>query len=100
MKDILLLNKIAKIRAELSGNFCRRCNYCAPCAAGINIPAVFLFSGYLERYGLEKWARERYATLSVKASACIECGICETRCPYQLPIREMMRKSAQEFDTV
>ena len=94
------LNKIAKIRAELSGNFCRRCNYCAPCAAGINIPAVFLFSGYLERYGLEKWARERYATLSVKASACIECGICETRCPYQLPIREMMRKSAQEFDTV
>ena len=94
------LNKIAKIRADLSGNFCRRCNYCAPCAAGINIPAVFLFSGYLERYGLEKWARERYATLPVKASACIECGICETRCPYQLPIREMMRKSAQEFDTV
>lgn len=86
-----------KVRAELGQNFCRRCNYCAPCAAGINIPSVFLFQGYLRRYGLAGWARERYATLPVKASACVQCGACETRCPYQLPIRQMMRKAAQDF---
>ena len=86
-----------KVRAELGQNFCRRCNYCAPCAAGINIPSVFLFQGYLCRYGLAGWARERYATLPVKASACVQCGACETRCPYQLPIRQMMAEAAKDF---
>ena len=86
-----------KVRAELGQNFCRRCNYCAPCAAGINIPSVFLFQGYLRRYGLAGWARERYATLPVKASACVQCGACETRCPYQLPIRQMLKKVAADF---
>ena len=91
------MEKIAEIRRELGTNFCRRCNYCAPCAVGISIPSVFLFGGYLERYGLETWARERYATLPVKASACVECGVCETRCPYELPIREMLKKCATAF---
>lgn len=91
------LGKIEAIRKELGSQFCRRCNYCAPCAAGIAIPSVFLFTGYLERYGLEGWARERYNSLEVTASACIECGICETRCPYELPIREMMKNSAKKF---
>ena len=90
-------NSIRKIREELGNNFCRRCNYCAPCTVGINIPGVFLFQGYLDRYGLEGWARDRYATLSVKASACIECGACESRCPYNLPIREMLRDAAGKF---
>ncbi|MDO4678308.1 MAG: aldo/keto reductase [Blautia sp.] len=89
--------EIAGIREQLGSNFCRRCNYCAPCTAGINIPSVFLFAGYLERYDLGDWARDRYNSLAVKASACVECGECETRCPYHLPIREMLKKCAQEF---
>ncbi len=86
-----------KIRRELGNNFCRRCNYCAPCTVGISIPNVFLFAGYLERYGLGDWARDRYSALPVKAGACIECGACEQRCPYELPIREMLKKAAAEF---
>lgn len=89
--------EIAGVRRVLGENFCRRCNYCAPCTVGISIPSVFLFAGYLERYGLTGWAHERYATLKVKASACIGCGKCETRCPYHLPIREMLKRSAAEF---
>ena len=89
--------KMDQIRQELGSNFCRRCNYCAPCSQGISISSVFLFEGYLARYGLEGWARERYATLDKKASACIQCGVCETRCPYELPIREMLAKAAAEF---
>ncbi len=88
---------IQSIRSALGSNFCRRCNYCAPCAAGISIPSVFLFDGYLSRYGLEDWARERYAALGVKASACIGCGACESRCPYQLPIRQMLKTAAGHF---
>ena len=91
------LEAIEQVKQQLGQNFCRRCNYCAPCTVGINIPSVFLFEGYLNRYGLQRWAKERYATLSVKASACVECGACETRCPYELPIRKMLKQAAQEF---
>jgi len=91
------LAKIEAVRKELGTQFCRRCNYCAPCTVGINIPGVFLFDGYLSRYGLEDWARSRYATLSKKASDCIGCGICEGRCPYNLPIRAMLKKAAKNF---
>ena len=86
-----------KIRSQLGTQFCRRCNYCAPCTVGIQIPSCFLFHGYLERYGLAGWAHERYDTLTVKAGACIGCGKCETRCPYNLPIRDMLKKVAQDF---
>ena len=88
---------IGQVRSELGTNFCRRCNYCQPCAAGINISGVFLFEGYLSRYGLADWAKGRYATLSVKASACIGCGACEDRCPYGLPIRKMLKAAAEKF---
>ncbi len=91
------LSEVEKIRRELGENFCRRCNYCAPCTVGIAIPNVFLFAGYLERYSLSGWAHERYATLQVKAGACIDCGVCETRCPYNLPIRQMLKRAAKEF---
>ncbi len=85
------------VRKDLGTHFCRRCNYCAPCAAGISIPGVFLMEGYLSRYGLADWAKMRYEGMGKTASDCIECGICETRCPYQLPIREMMKSVAQKF---
>ena len=88
---------IDKVRQELGTNFCRRCNYCAPCTVGINISGAFLFHGYLSRYGLEDWAKGRYEGLSVKAGACVECGECESRCPYHLPIREMLKKVAADF---
>ena len=92
------LEKIDTIRRELGNNFCRRCNYCAPCTVGINIPSVLLFEGYLSRYGLGEWAKGRYATLPVKASDCIECGVCETRCPYHLPIRQMLKKCTEKLE--
>lgn len=91
------LIQMEHIRQDLGTQFCRRCNYCAPCSVGINIPGVFLFEGYLERYGLANWAKDRYAALPVKASACVECGDCETRCPYHLPIRQMLKKAAVGF---
>ena len=88
---------ILKTRSDLGTQFCRRCNYCQPCAAGINISGALLFEGYLSRYGLADWARSRYATLPHKASECIGCGACESRCPYNLPIRKMLKTVAEKF---
>ena len=91
------LKAMDKVSEQLGTDFCRRCNYCAPCTVGINIPSVFLFAGYLQRYDLADWAKDRYSTLKVKASACIGCGKCEPRCPYHLPIREKLKKCAQDM---
>ena len=89
--------KVEEVRQILGTQFCRRCNYCAPCTVGINIPSVFLFQGYLDRYGLADWAKDRYGAMAVKASACVECGACEPRCPYGLPIRQMLKEAAVKF---
>ena len=94
------LAKMEAVRKQLGTDFCRRCNYCAPCSVGINIPSVFLFAGYLQRYDLGDWARDRYSTLKVKASECIGCGKCEPRCPYHLPIREKLRQCAKDFGEI
>ena len=85
--------KIGEIKELLGTNFCRRCNYCAPCTVGIGIPAIFLLEGYYSRYNLKEWALARYSQLEKNAADCIGCGVCEERCPYNLPIREMMKKA-------
>ena len=91
------LAKIETIRKELGTQFCRRCNYCQPCTAGISISGIFVLEGYLQRYGLGDWAKKRYDALGKKAGDCVGCGACEKRCPYQLPIRQMLARCKQEF---
>lgn len=76
----------------LGKEFCRRCGYCAPCSVGIDIPSQFIMEGYYVRYNLQDWAVSRYEAMSVRAADCIECGDCETRCPYDLPITKMLKR--------
>lgn len=91
------LDKIEKIRSELGNNFCRRCGYCAPCTVGIGIPAALVAEGYHLRYGLESYAMARYEASGAAASNCVDCGLCEERCPYHLPIRQMLKRVAETF---
>ena len=83
-----------RIKSELGTNFCRRCAYCLPCPKGINIPQNFLLEGYYNRYNLKDWAVDRYRGLAEneRASNCIECGACQKKCPYELPIIDMLKK--------
>lgn len=82
---------------SLGPNFCRRCGYCAPCTVGIDIPTIFTFDLYLTKYNLGEWAKSRYESQAVNAKDCIECGICETRCPYNLPIIEKLKGVSERF---
>lgn len=76
---------------SLGTEFCRRCGYCLPCPQGIDIPTQFLMEGYYTRYNLKDWAKSRYDAMEYRAIHCKECGICETKCPYNLPIRKMLK---------
>ncbi len=82
---------------ELGNNFCRRCGYCKPCPEGIDIPNVFVFEGYVERYGLNDFGRSRYAAMPIKADSCVRCGKCESKCPYNLPIIEKLKHAVETF---
>ncbi len=85
--------ELAGVVAGLGARFCRRCEYCLPCRQGIDIPSVFLFDGYYTRYDLKDWAQDRYRAMKVKPDDCLACGECEERCPYNLPIRKMLKEA-------
>lgn len=82
---------------KLGDSFCRRCDYCQPCPQGIDISSVFLMDGYLTRYNLPDWAKMRYMGLPAQVDSCVECGNCEERCPYNLPIRQMLREAGERL---
>jgi len=96
----LSAQELGELRAEaksLGEDFCRRCEYCLPCPKGIRIPTLFILEGYANRYGLSEWARERYFGMPSSADDCMECGLCEERCPYKVGIREKLKRTASFF---
>lgn len=86
-----------EIVSQLHGNFCRRCGYCLPCTTGINIPAMFIAEGYMTRYKMVDYATTYYNKQAIKASACIQCGVCMSKCPYNLPIIDKMKQVVEVF---
>jgi predicted aldo/keto reductase-like oxidoreductase len=50
-----------------------------------------------EAYNLKNWAKNLYKGLEVDADKCIKCGECEPKCPYNLPIIEMLEKASTNF---
>lgn len=91
------LSACQTICRELGQQFCRRCGYCAPCTVGIDIPGTFTLVNYLRKYNLAQWAKGRYANAAHHASECVDCGLCEGRCPYSLPIRTMLKTAHREL---
>ena len=77
--------------------FCRRCGYCQPCPNGLNIPFLMLIDGYYTRYELRDWALARLGTLAKKFCDCAACGECLVKCPYHLPIPDMMKDAAKRI---
>jgi len=88
------LDALARERQRWTGRFCRRCGYCLPCPNGLNIPMLLLLQAYHERYGMADWAKQRLRDLDKQYEDCTACGTCLSRCPYELPIAEMMSRGA------
>lgn len=87
---------------KLEGLYCTGCNYCMPCPAGVNIPLNFQIMNYHRVYGLTDYAKEQYRMIGTvdwmkgeKASACVECGECEEKCPQKLEIRKQLKETAE-----
>ena len=77
---------------------CVYCSHCAPCVKKINIADVTKFLNLAKAQGeIPETVRDHYALLSRHASDCIKCGVCETRCPFGVDIRQNMAQAAQIF---
>ena len=79
---------------KFDGKHCRDCGLCLPCPQNIDIAAVLRFHALSTTYGLKNWAKKLYNGLEVNVTECTECGECEPKCPYNLPIMSML-KAAQ-----
>lgn len=77
---------------------CMYCSHCAPCPAEISVADVTKFLNLaLAQKEIPETVREHYRALSHHAGECIQCGACETRCPFGVEIRENMKKAAEVF---
>ena len=77
---------------------CMYCSHCAPCPMEISVADVTKFLHLAEAQGdVPETVREHYRSLEHHASECIECGSCETRCPFGVAIRENMQSAVRVF---
>ena len=82
----------------LQDNYCTGCQYCLPCPAEMNVPELVRMEQYREVFGLTEWLSEaRVGKLFVDMSRCENCGICEERCPKDLPIRARLEDCRKYF---
>jgi predicted aldo/keto reductase-like oxidoreductase len=89
---------IEKDKAELGNQFCRACGYCQPCPQEIPITFVLRAEGqFIKRMGWREGLEDQLQNAIEKADSCIECGDCEGRCPYHLPIRELLKESSSSL---
>jgi predicted aldo/keto reductase-like oxidoreductase len=90
--------EIEEIRLHHDKTFCRRCDYCQPCTEDISIQHVLGIRSMVKRLGKEGLSRGMLKEAVDKARHCSECGECMTRCPYQLPIPDLIKANLSWVD--
>jgi len=91
--------EVERLQAETGRLFCRRCGYCQPCPAGIPITNAMVFQSFIRRFG-PGTAAERFGAGLEKIRDCEDCGQCEEKCPYHLPIRERIAHTLEVYQSI
>ena len=77
--------------------YCRECGQCLPCPDGLEIPKIMKWYTYYNFYNIKNWTKKQYPKLRTKVNSCTECGECEKKCPYNLPIIKMLKKADERL---
>ena len=91
---------IDKDRAELLGEFCRGCGYCMPCPAGVEISMCARMSLMIRRAPSADYLGEVWQEKMGKIEACLHCGQCKGRCPYNLDTPALLVKNLEDYKNV
>ncbi len=92
--------RIVAMTEELGTRFCRRCDYCQPCPQSIQISTILSLGSAMRRFPLERQFDAQTAEVVRAVDDCKQCGECEGRCPYELPIRQMLRENADRYEAL
>ncbi len=94
-QEIKLL--IDKEREDLCGNFCRGCGYCMPCPVGIQINMMARMSLLLKRAPTSNFISEQGKENMKKIEDCLDCGLCKSKCPYELDTPQLLRENYKDY---
>jgi predicted aldo/keto reductase-like oxidoreductase len=89
---------INSVKRDFKGS-CVYCNHCLPCPSEINIAMLtkYLDIAVLDEKNVPPSIRQHYKELSAHGSDCTECGSCEDRCPFGVPVTKNMKRAADVF---
>lgn len=86
-KDLRLMEKY---RLELGKQFCRRCEYCQPCPQGVMITPAMAYKVVASR--MSPQVAVEFSKIPMESvTLCTECRECVDRCPYELPIPDILK---------
>lgn len=86
---------ISEFTPESAIGNCVYCNHCQPCPAGIDIGIVNKY--YDLALAGDNMAADHYGKLAVGADACLQCGHCDSRCPFKVKQQSKMKSIAEYF---
>jgi len=105
-RESALVNRVEETYRNLMKAGCTGCRYCMPCPAGVDIPTCFEIYNNKHMFGRSSAAKLMYLTRvggamggdPAYASLCENCGQCEDACPQHLPIQDLLKDVAEEFE--
>jgi predicted aldo/keto reductase-like oxidoreductase len=96
-----VLEEVNQALKQYAGIACTACHYCTPgCPMDIHIPEIFAVMNVYKMYGQLSEARNDYGWRpgGEKASACVQCGQCESACPQHLPIISLLEEVVETLE--
>jgi predicted aldo/keto reductase-like oxidoreductase len=91
---------IDTLRKSLGAFYCRRCDYCQPCPNDIPIAFLLHMPSVRGRMGDRMMQTDSFRDILNKARNCDSCGSCEDRCPFDLPVREMLKRYTRLLEDI
>ena len=78
---------------------CTGCGYCKPCPRGVDIPRNLALHNQVKATGSAGHAGMVYHAMAERerASNCVACGVCKTRCPQKLDIPAFLKETSADF---
>ena len=102
--DIAALDRVRRRFTDRIAVDCTACDYCTPCPQGVRISRIFsYYNDYVitdDQESKERavWLYDGAMSRTERASNCIGCAECTTKCPQNIPIPDLMPQIAKIFE--